>query len=681
MTTEQRVLVLGGISSGKSSLAERMLADASGERRYLATGRENPDDPDWQRRIAAHRERRGDAWQTVDCSTGPDALIEALADAPAGAAVLVDDLGGWAGLLLEAAGIVDDAPAKPKRPTKRTSAATRKRSSATARATTDADPATGTGGDADPASGTDKAVPATGDDDAVPATGTGSASGTEPATGTGTAGAGPGSDAAAPATGSDAPAEPVATGTGAVETGAAGTTVLADAPARLAAAVAASPAATLVLVSPEVGLTVVPASRTGRHFADLLGAINRAVADVSDRVALVVAGRTLWLPADGDAAAAVPATSAAPAAATAKARTEPVGSASTPAAAPDSADMPEPVDAGPAELDDDIIGIRPPDRIAINAAEERLTALATGGAGLGALTEPVAWALGAGDLAGEWDSIRVVVVGADHDGGARAGDPPAQRTIDRVRAGTAPLARLADRVGAAVTVADLPAEAEAVPAMETTDVLTAEQVDAAFELGRSLAERAADEGVQLLVPAACGAGVQTVSAAVLAAATGNEPASLLGRVVGESGRVDDAAWIERCVAARDALHRVRLRSRDSRSLLAMLGGPDLAALTGLIIGAAVRHVPVVVDNPAAATAMVLARDIAPSSPWWCLIPDHGRSPAVRTVADLLGFDTVLDLGLGLGDGCTALTAVGVLQPALALAATLREPGAAEAVHA
>ncbi|WP_207123525.1 bifunctional adenosylcobinamide kinase/adenosylcobinamide-phosphate guanylyltransferase, partial [Actinocatenispora comari] len=149
MTTEQRVLVLGGISSGKSSLAERMLADAPGERRYLATGRENPDDPDWQRRIAAHRERRGDAWQTVDCSTGPDALIEALADAPAGAAVLVDDLGGWAGLLLEAAGVVDDEPAaKPKRATKRTSAATRKRSTATARAAADTAPATGTADDA-----------------------------------------------------------------------------------------------------------------------------------------------------------------------------------------------------------------------------------------------------------------------------------------------------------------------------------------------------------------------------------------------------------------------------------------------------------------------------------------------------------------------------------------------------
>jgi hypothetical protein len=86
---------------------------------------------------------------------------------------------------------------------------------------------------------------------------------------------------------------------------------------------------------------------------------------------------------------------------------------------------------------------------------------------------------------------------------------------------------------------------------------------------------------------------------------------------------------------------------------------------------------VLVDNPATATAMVLARDLAPSSPWWCLVPDHGGQLAVRQVCELLGIEPFLDLGLGLGDGCAALTAVGVLAPHLALAATLDD----EPVHA
>jgi adenosylcobinamide kinase/adenosylcobinamide-phosphate guanylyltransferase len=49
--------------------------------------------------------------------------------------------------------------------------------------------------------------------------------------------------------------------------------------------------ADLVLVSPEVGLTVVPATAAGRCFADELGAINQRLADLCDRVVLVIAGQ------------------------------------------------------------------------------------------------------------------------------------------------------------------------------------------------------------------------------------------------------------------------------------------------------------------------------------------------------------------------------------------------------
>jgi adenosylcobinamide kinase / adenosylcobinamide-phosphate guanylyltransferase len=51
--------------------------------------------------------------------------------------------------------------------------------------------------------------------------------------------------------------------------------------------------APLVLVSPEVGLSVVPATESGRLFADALGALNQRLAAVCDRVVLVIAGQEL----------------------------------------------------------------------------------------------------------------------------------------------------------------------------------------------------------------------------------------------------------------------------------------------------------------------------------------------------------------------------------------------------
>lgn len=55
----------------------------------------------------------------------------------------------------------------------------------------------------------------------------------------------------------------------------------------------------LVLVSPEVGLTVVPATASGRRFADELGSLNQRAAALCDQVVLVVAGQPLSIKPSG----------------------------------------------------------------------------------------------------------------------------------------------------------------------------------------------------------------------------------------------------------------------------------------------------------------------------------------------------------------------------------------------
>jgi len=55
----------------------------------------------------------------------------------------------------------------------------------------------------------------------------------------------------------------------------------------------------LVLVSDEVGLTLVPDNRAGRLFADWLGLTNQRVADACDTVHLVIAGQVLTVKSPG----------------------------------------------------------------------------------------------------------------------------------------------------------------------------------------------------------------------------------------------------------------------------------------------------------------------------------------------------------------------------------------------
>ncbi len=80
-----KVLVTGGVRSGKSRHAESLL---SGPVTYVAPGPTDDSDPDWLARVAAHRARRPASWSTVETRD----LAAALAlDGP----VLVDCLGTW----------------------------------------------------------------------------------------------------------------------------------------------------------------------------------------------------------------------------------------------------------------------------------------------------------------------------------------------------------------------------------------------------------------------------------------------------------------------------------------------------------------------------------------------------------------------------------------------------------
>ncbi|HTJ67486.1 MAG TPA: bifunctional adenosylcobinamide kinase/adenosylcobinamide-phosphate guanylyltransferase [Actinospica sp.] len=104
----RRTLVLGGARSGKSTFAERMLAERADQRpvTYAATAPGYPGDAEWADRIARHRAQRPGSWRTVETGEEPGALAELFrtAEGP----VLADCLTLWLTSAMDAVSAWDE---------------------------------------------------------------------------------------------------------------------------------------------------------------------------------------------------------------------------------------------------------------------------------------------------------------------------------------------------------------------------------------------------------------------------------------------------------------------------------------------------------------------------------------------------------------------------------------------
>lgn len=105
MPFEHRVLLVGGIRSGKSREAERRLGGEATVT-YVATGLIDDDDEEWTARVAAHRARRPPGWTTLETLDVADVLrATAAADAP----LLVDCVNLWLAGTMAAVGCWHDS--------------------------------------------------------------------------------------------------------------------------------------------------------------------------------------------------------------------------------------------------------------------------------------------------------------------------------------------------------------------------------------------------------------------------------------------------------------------------------------------------------------------------------------------------------------------------------------------
>jgi nicotinate-nucleotide--dimethylbenzimidazole phosphoribosyltransferase len=193
------------------------------------------------------------------------------------------------------------------------------------------------------------------------------------------------------------------------------------------------------------------------------------------------------------------------------------------------------------------------------------------------------------------------------------------------------------------------------PAMTTDDAC------AALEIGAQLATDLVDGGHDLLVTGEMGIGNTTPAAALVAAFTGATAVAATGPGTG----IDDDMLRHKIDIVAGAVDRAS-RWLDPVSVLTDIGGLEIAALAGYIIGGASAGIVVVIDGVIACAAALVADAIAPGVSDRLVAGHRSSEPGARLALEHLGLDPLLDLDMRLGEGTGACLAIPLVRAAAAV---------------
>ncbi|HXU89249.1 MAG TPA: nicotinate-nucleotide--dimethylbenzimidazole phosphoribosyltransferase [Methylomirabilota bacterium] len=189
--------------------------------------------------------------------------------------------------------------------------------------------------------------------------------------------------------------------------------------------------------------------------------------------------------------------------------------------------------------------------------------------------------------------------------------------------------------------------------------MTRAQAERGIEMGARLAERAIDDGADLLITGEMGIGNTTSAAAITAVLTGQPPAAVTGRGTG----LDPQGWERKIAVVERVLAVNRPDASDAVDVLAKVGGFEIAGLVGVILAGAARRVPVALDGFIATAAALVAAAVCPPAVHAMLAAHRSAEPGHEVALRHLGLVPYLDLGLRLGEGTGAVLFVHVARAA------------------
>jgi nicotinate-nucleotide--dimethylbenzimidazole phosphoribosyltransferase len=214
--------------------------------------------------------------------------------------------------------------------------------------------------------------------------------------------------------------------------------------------------------------------------------------------------------------------------------------------------------------------------------------------------------------------------------------------------------------------------------------MTEAELNAALQVGIDLATEASAQGRTLIALGEMGIGNTSAATAITAALTGKPVSELTGRGTG----LDEP----RCVRKSQIIDKaLRFHFGDFTAarpepleILCCVGGLEIAAITGAVLGAAAKRIAVVIDGFICTAGAAVACAIAPDARFGVIAGHLSQEPGHRVLLEAMGVKPVLQLDMRLGEGTGAVLTFPLIESAVHLyneMATFGSAGVSEACEA
>ncbi|MEZ4677733.1 MAG: nicotinate-nucleotide--dimethylbenzimidazole phosphoribosyltransferase [Caldilineaceae bacterium] len=193
------------------------------------------------------------------------------------------------------------------------------------------------------------------------------------------------------------------------------------------------------------------------------------------------------------------------------------------------------------------------------------------------------------------------------------------------------------------------------PAMSRQDAVSA------IEAGIQMVQAEVAAGTRLLIVGDMGIGNTTAGSAIAALLTELPVTQVTGMGTG----IGLLGWRRKCEVIERALALHLPDINDPIDVLSKVGGFEIAAAAGVIIGGAAARIPVVLDGMVSTAGAAIAAQLCFGAKSFILAGHRTVEPGHTALLEYLDLAPILDLDLALGEGAGAILSIPMLESAVA----------------